>query len=248
MIPIVYINLDRDVDRRQHLERQLERLGLSAHRIRGVLWSELTPQEQSKFYSSEVNQRKFYRPLSDGEKGCYVSHLYAARHAIEASYDRMLILEDDVILKDGLPAVLKAIERLPVEGWDIIKLYSRQKESPRLRRPLSDLDGYELCTYKRVPSWSNAYVVSQAGARKLCKNFVPFGRPIDVDKRYWWEFDLRILGILPSVVEKAPLSKNSSIWSNGRSRRTWPQQRKRWYLQLVHAIQNAWMVRGQELP
>lgn len=43
----------------------------------------------------------------------------------------------------------------------------------------------------------------------------PFGRPGDVDVRYWWEADLRVLGVVPGVVTQGAGSEVSSIWHGG---------------------------------
>jgi glycosyl transferase family 25 len=44
-------------------------------------------------------------------------------------------------------------------------------------------------------------VISRSGAEKMLSTRVPFGRPIDVDLRFWWENNLIIYGIWPSVLK-----------------------------------------------
>ncbi len=69
---VLYINLDRRKDRRQHIEAELERLGLTpvAERIEAI-------------------------PKEFGILGCGLSHLAALKLARESGWERVLILEDD---------------------------------------------------------------------------------------------------------------------------------------------------------
>jgi glycosyl transferase family 25 len=70
-----------------------------------------------------------------------------------------------------------------------------------------------LVEYQRVPSMTAGYVISRAGAAKLLATRLPFGRPIDVDLRFWWENDLRILGTVPSLLILDETSFVSTIWA-----------------------------------
>jgi hypothetical protein len=66
----LYINLERRTDRRQHMEAELQRIGLVAERLAGT-------------------------PHSVGIVGCGLSHLAALRRAKESGWPCVLILEDD---------------------------------------------------------------------------------------------------------------------------------------------------------
>jgi len=67
---IVYINLDKRVDRREHIEGELSKMGLSGERFSAI---------------SHIR----------GEVGCFLSHLTVLKHARERKYRNILILEDD---------------------------------------------------------------------------------------------------------------------------------------------------------
>jgi glycosyl transferase family 25 len=90
-----------------------------------------------------------------------------------------------------------------------------------------------------VPSLTGAYIVSRRGAQKLLGRRIPFGRPIDVDLRHWWECDLRVLGVDPYPVRGAPSSRFSTI----EDRAVVPERRRRLariWLQLRYSVLNAW--------
>lgn len=246
MLPVVYINLDRDVQRRERMEALLAPLPFPHARLAGVLWRELDAVARARLYAPALNARQFFRPMVDGEKGCYASHLRACEYLLASQAPALVVLEDDVALDASFAEVLDAVAALPPDGWDVVKLYSRDGERPRDQRPLTP--HHRLITYRRVPSMSNGYVLSRSGARKLLDARRPFGRPVDVDVRYWWECDLRVLGVVPAVVTMGPASEASSIWGGDRPRRTWAERWRRWVLQLDYSARNAWHGRRQGLP
>ena len=101
-VPIFLINLDRSPDRLSFMQKQAERLSLVFERIRGVdgvrgLPDWLIPQ----FLSSDgaVASR-----MSNGEVGCYASHLVVFQEMVRRGLEAAIVLEDDVTLADDFLA------------------------------------------------------------------------------------------------------------------------------------------------
>ena len=236
-LPLVFINLDKDSERRTRIEGQLAHLGLPGERLPAVWWKHLPPAEQSLLYSAERNHGLYYQPLVDGEKGCYASHIQAWRQLPASDAPALVVLEDDVRLTPQFAEVVKAIAALQ-EPWDMVKLLGRDREKVRSQRPL--VPGTALVDYSRVPSMTAGYVVSRAGAAKLLAHRQPFGRPIDVDLRFWWECDqLRILGVSPSAIALDDTSEVSSIWDT-RDTLTPGQRWRKFTMKLALTLGNAW--------
>lgn len=209
MLPLVFINLDKDGERRARIEAEFARLGLAGERLPAVWWKQLPTATQEQLYSPTLNRHQYYKPLVDGEKGCYASHVQAWRELLASDAPALVVLEDDVILEDAFAPVVQAIAAQ--EGdWDMVKLMGRPSgEKIRATKPLNAT--HQLTQYQRVPSFTAGYVVSRSGARKLLDSRVPFGRPIDIDLRFWWENDLCILGVQPPVIRLDATSEDSSI-------------------------------------
>ena len=236
-LPLVFINLDKDSERRTRIEGQLAHLGLPGERLPAVWWKHLPPAEQSLLYSAERNHGLYYQPLVDGEKGCYASHIQAWRQLLASDAPALVVLEDDVRLTPQFADVVNAIAALQ-EPWDMVKLLGRDREKVRSQRPL--VPGTALVDYSRVPSMTAGYVVSRAGAAKLLAHLQPFGRPIDVDLRFWWECDqLRILGVSPSAIALDDTSEVSSIWDT-RDTLTPGQRWRKFTMKLALTLGNAW--------
>ena len=211
-LPVYYINLASDVLRRERMEMELERIQLDGRRLEAIRWTALSDTEQHELYSADLNQKQFHLPLVAGEKGCYASHIKAWRTLLDSEYQAMVVLEDDVRFDDRLPSVLNAINDLKLP-WYMIKLIGREREKVRAQRDL--IPGISLVEYARVPSLTAGYVISRAGAKKLLTSRLPFGRPIDIDLRFWWENELVVLGVTPSVLI---LDETSFVSSTNQSR------------------------------
>jgi glycosyl transferase, family 25 len=205
----IVINLDAARDRWHAMQRQFAAAGLEPTRLEGVAGHALQPREIARLYSRARNRAQYHRELRPGEIGCYASHLGAWQQFIAGSHAHLAVFEDDIEIEPSIGSVLDAIARLRGD-WDMVKLIGRpDREKVASCVPLPD--GRQLATYLRVPSRTAAYVISRRGARKLLARRPPFGRPIDIDLRHWWECDLSVLGVLPYPVREGPASCRSSI-------------------------------------
>ena len=159
-----------------------------------------------------MNEQLFHKPLVNGEKGCYASHLRAWQWLLDSQHSALVVLEDDVKLKPEFAAVVEAIAALPA-AWDMVKLLGRPATGKRekLRGQRALIPGTDLVDYARIPSLTAGYVISRAGAGKLLKSRLPFGRPIDVDLRHFWENGMQIQGVEPAAIELDETSFESSI-------------------------------------
>ncbi len=233
-IPVVFINLDSDVERRERMEAEFQRLQLNAQRFDAVRWTSLGPEKQATFYSESLNKVQYHSPLVAGEKGCYASHLLAWQDLLNSKSQAMIVLEDDVKLTDNFVLAIDAIAQLE-RPWDMIKLIGRQKEKVQTRQPLCE--GVDLVDYARVPSLTAGYAISRSGAQKLLSSRRPFGRPIDVDLRYWWENKMQILGVSPALLILDETSFVSSI-GNKLQQRSLFQKWKKFRLKFEMNISN----------
>jgi glycosyl transferase family 25 len=72
-LPIVFINLSKDAERRERMTAQFAQMGLTASRLPAVWWADLS--EQKHYFCAPQSHGRYFKPLSNGEKGCYASHL-----------------------------------------------------------------------------------------------------------------------------------------------------------------------------
>ena len=236
-LPIVFINLARDAERRTRLLAELQSSDMPSERLPAGWWADVPPEQTSRWYSDALNARQYYKPLRNGEKGCYASHIGAWQQLLSSDAPALVVLEDDVRLTPQFTEVIEAIAALK-EPWDMVKLLGRDQEKTRSQRPLTG--NTVLVDYARVPSMTAGYVISRAGAVRLLERRQPFGRPIDVDLRFWWECgDLRILGVSPAAIELDDTSLVSSIWDE-RDTLTPAQRWRKFCMKMALTLGNAW--------
>jgi len=96
---IFYINLEHRLDRKQHVQQQLETIGLSS-----------------------VAQRFNAIKIANGAIGCSMSHLALLKNALKNQLDHILIVEDDIQFLN--PELFKTQFNLFLErhgnNWDVI--------------------------------------------------------------------------------------------------------------------------------
>lgn len=112
---IIYINLDHRTDRKNLIESELHRIGV--------------PNE--KVYRLSAIYDRF-----NGTRGCLLSHIQALNLAIDKGWEKVLILEDDVLfikkLKD-LEGQLAYFFEVTNKEWDVFFLgggYREKKSTP----------------------------------------------------------------------------------------------------------------------
>jgi glycosyl transferase family 25 len=205
---VAVINLDLEGARWIAVREQLWRTGLQPERFSAIRGASLSPDQRARLYCEKLNRSQYHKPLKPGEIGCYASHLSVWAKLLRSPDACLAVFEDDIEVDPDLPHVLAAIERLP-RAWDMVKLVGRSREKVQRHSPL--LPGHDLIDYRRVPSLTGAYVIHRRGAAKLLAARVPFGRPVDVDLRHWWECELEVLGVQPYPVHEAPSGLRSTI-------------------------------------
>lgn len=152
---IVWINLDRSVDRRENMEKIFQ-----SHKcFDGIPITRFSAIDgKTADIDSMISVEK--KTISDLEYACSLSHLECIRKIAEGKPDsNVLILEDDITMeyeKYWEKSLGKIIKDAPV-GWEIIMLCYISNEIPP----------YEY-TLNENKYWSTAsYVINQRGAKRL---------------------------------------------------------------------------------
>ena len=232
---VFVINLERNVQRRNAITSRLEAMNIEWERIVAVLGSSLSLEITAKYYSSSVNKKQYRRQLSKNEIGCYMSHIFCWERIIEDNLDFALILEDDAVPAADLSALIRCLSNCTMQ-WDYIKLCSGDNIKRILQsRPL--LDDYQLVSYYKIPSTTTAQLVSRQGARKLLGKRIPFGRPVDDDLQFWWEYDGILYGVAPVPVTQDPSFTSDIGGAETRKRHATRNPLRNWRLRLGYEYQ-----------
>lgn len=211
MIPVFLINLDRDTQRLAAMEREFSHFSRSFERISAVQGLAL-PEPLRAFFLDEAGHVPSI--LTNGEVGCYASHLLAMQIVLERGLPYALVVEDDIAFEEGgFGAIEEALAAAPA-GWDFIRLSNPANAA---YCAVSAFKAHDLAIYSRIPDNTGAYLVSAAGAHKFLKAGLR-SRPIDEDFRYAYDWNLQVYGVLPAPV-RANIFPASSIEDMGTRKR-----------------------------
>lgn len=198
------INMDRSKSRLDQCVSLLTQYNVDFHRIEGVDGRNLSPQQLNAALAPSFSG--YYKVLSKGEIGCYLSHRKCWEYMVERQLDYAVILEDDFTLQEDINSLRRYIDAID-RPWDCIKLMEYQdKRKAVFSLPCLDK---QLIRYDKIPSCTCAYVLSLSGAKKMLVHSEKISRPIDIDFQYWWESDILIYGLKPYMVAVNPAQEST---------------------------------------
>jgi len=174
---IYLINLDKDKERLIAAESQLKRFGLQFERV-GAVYGKAMPVEEKE---AAVNAFRWWcavgRCIWDGEIGCALSHRKARNLMITQNEDIACILEDDVVLSDMFPDVLRYIAENLDKYESNVVLLSNHTPQKKIGMPRK---GFYL-QKARNDMFTEGYVLTLPAARNLNSVNYPMITPCD-----WW--------------------------------------------------------------
>jgi GR25 family glycosyltransferase involved in LPS biosynthesis len=113
---IFYINLDKDTDRNVKIVEQFKRYDISNfERISGTV-VDVVPDIS---YWRNFNQDKINEKYVLGGLGCRNSHWRIMKTALERGYNKILVLEDDIVFTKDPHQVLKD-NMSKLDDWDML--------------------------------------------------------------------------------------------------------------------------------
>lgn len=177
---IYIINLAHRDDRRQEMQEQLQRIGLSLDHPAVVLFPASFPDDQGEFPTK-------------GARGCFESQLGVHRAILEDGVSRALMLEDDCDFAPGFDAMLNHLgSELKDRDWDMFYSVSPLKPqsgdakigehllrlSPDHTFPLAHFVGFSAEFSRHAVPYLEAILTRKLGD--------PQGGPMHVDGAYCW--------------------------------------------------------------
>jgi len=191
------INLDRAPDRLARISAQLQRLQLPFARLAAVDARALTA-EQRRLLDEPGYRRKHGMTPVLGELGCYLSHVEVMRRFLAGTAEFALVLEDDVMLHDSLPAVLQGL-MAHADRWDAVKLSAVHRGTPV--RVLEVAPGHHLAVMLSRVTGSSAYLMNRKAARAWLREpggLLPMSLPYDHVFDQGWRFGLKFRLVTPT--------------------------------------------------
>lgn len=222
-LQVFLINLDRSGDRLARCEPILDKLGLPWERVPAVEGKLLDPAYLKQINPHPAPHGEWFRPLTPGEIGCFLSHLRCWQLIVERGLDCALILEDDFNVHEDCTRerlqTLAASAQGP-HAWDVLKLTCLRRNP---RRVSSLPGGVELMgSGGTVPEDASAYMVSRTGAARLIQRRDHLLRPVDYDIKHYWERGLRVMYAKPILFWQISHAEAPSVIGDRAAYRRYP--------------------------
>jgi len=203
-ISVFVINLERDQARRTHMENMLTKCQINAEFISAVDGKTLSFEERQA-YDEEKAMRVYGVAMLDNELGCYLSHYRIFERMVNEKLPYGLIFEDDIEISPTLPSIVNTLVEDSNPIWLVVRLHTMRPKivaatSNKFKgKIIKTLPHGELIRLNTHTLGAGAYLISQAGAKRMLeygrKIFMPIDQTID---RFWEN------GITPYIVRPFP--------------------------------------------
>lgn len=179
--PAFVINLDRSVERMRLFTQEVERVGLSFIR-QPAIDGQTIERATSQLCDAATIVKACDADLSDGELGCYLSHIALWQTALSPDTPWVLVLEDDATIDGRLLSILANVHRLP-DDWEILILQRASAKMPFLRRRF--LPNIDVLRHLHVGYFATGYLIHRRALDRLRHHLLPVRWPIDHWDRWW---------------------------------------------------------------
>ncbi|WP_169391594.1 MULTISPECIES: glycosyltransferase family 25 protein [Psychrobacter] len=159
-ISAIVINLANSVGRLRFQEAQLSHLNIAFERFAAISTADVTDADYDKWSSD------WQRKLRRTEVACFLSH-YSVWQTIAQSNKPYLVLEDDAMLSNHLPAALNAIQHLATDDFDHISLETRGRKKLIGNQAIYLTEQLTLQPLYLDKSGAAAYILTPKGAQTL---------------------------------------------------------------------------------
>lgn len=175
---IFVINLKRSKKRRKSIERQLNRLSLKYElyeAVDGIAWG--------KDKMSHYIKKNLIDELPSGHLAASLSHFFLYKQIVENNIHQALILEDDVVLSNDLPEILKYLDKHPLNSLEIVLLHMQVLYGAKLLKiGAIHLNVNKSIYYLKPPKGGigsgAAYIITKEAAENRLRDF-PISFKID---------------------------------------------------------------------
>jgi glycosyl transferase family 25 len=192
-LQILVISLERSLDRRAQVEREMKKISLPWNFLNAVDGAAL------KDVPIEYNSRKVKRllgyELTPSEIGCYLSHKSAWKACVENNMTT-LVLEDDFVLSSDFERILHVLLS-DITAWNVIRLQGLY-EVPF--NTIVEKSGIALVKNQGDAVGCTAYLLKPEMAKVLIKHSTSIYEPVDHFMEHHLKHGVEFLAIRPYPV------------------------------------------------
>ena len=201
-LPRAYvINLAGAADRRAVMTERLGAAGVPFSFFPAVD-GRAQPVEGQPIYDGPGRRAKVGHDMIGGEIGCLLSHKAVLGAVAREGRGPALVFEDDVLLDPYFADAVRALMARQ-DLWELVRFLGSPKIMRQAQRPIAALGGgFWLTRFMTQPGGAHAYLVSEAGARKLLARLERTPFPIDNLMGRPWRTGVASLTVRPGLARQ----------------------------------------------
>ena len=222
------VNLDKNKDRMEYMDAQLNRLGIQYERIPAVYGASLTKRERKERFSLFRSFCAMGYKLSPGAIGCSLSHCSIYKKMIEENVPYALVLEDDIVIDPFIKEIIVAVGKFVDESRPQVILLSAISNDGT-----GNSSNIEIMRVKSGMC-TDGYVITQAAAKLILRVNYPVVTTADSWRRWVRIFGLELYKALPATVQQDNDSFGSDINRFGWDLRA--ERRAYWMARIMRPI------------
>ncbi len=204
-IPIFIVNLEKDIDKKEHMKKLCRRHALDCQFIHAVYGKDLDQNELAELYDAKRAVNEYGRELSAGEIGCTLSHKEIYRTMIKKNIKHAVVFEDDITFDHRIHDAISTVANFP-DDWECVLLHYHRNNpfakfyciSPYNRIAVGK--GLKIVRFTDLMHSTGAYIINLAGAHKLL-SILEQGVYKPTDHYTGDENDINLYGLYPRLVE-----------------------------------------------
>ena len=219
---IYYINLDKDKNRDLFIKNELKEKNLLSERIPAVIGSKLEKFDYDNIMCDNIK-------FTHGQLGCYMSHINCYEKFLKTDFDYLIILEDDIKLKDNFNEKLSDLLLFLEKNNNIDFIYLSRSQTVVLKNsftPKKDKINNDFIFSPDVCGYGfHSYVLTKKGCDKFLKilkesekNLFKKNKAIPIDCMDRWltlgnriNIKLNVYALREEITKTRGLNSNTSI-------------------------------------
>lgn len=172
---IQIISLATEFNRRAHMSAEMKK-----HNIFSYEFFDAISSADIKLTAEKLEIDLDKSELSNGEKGCLLSHISLWKKIIVENLDYLVILEDDIYLGQDADLFLSSSDWIP-SGIDFIKFEKFSNHISVNKEPLDIKCNRQLFQLKKEHLGTAGYLINQSMAKQLLSyvESLSFFKPVD---------------------------------------------------------------------
>jgi glycosyl transferase family 25 len=201
------INLERSVERRATLGQRLAAIGVD-YELRVAVDGRIG---YAAFDSCDLREYRLNtgRTPSDGEVGCYASHL-CLWQTCATSGAPLVVMEDDAAPLANFAAALGTVRRF-IGRYGFIRLEFDGPGRPARTRLVETAGAFEVHYFSKYPYGAMCYALRPDVARAFIAASRTLRAPVDQFIKRCWEHGQPLYGLLPYSVSAGPHTVETTI-------------------------------------